>query len=93
MSKAYSRIPVIGGPKAKNEAIRRIEKNELACPSCGSPMLHHFSEIENYVREREDEESNPRNPSGRRNGLIIWFACEECGKDNALTIAQHKGCT
>lgn len=34
-----------------------------------------------------------RNPSSRRDGLAIAFWCENCGKTNELTFAQHKGCT
>ena len=33
------------------------------------------------------------NPSSRRHGLAIAFACEVCGDDLELTIAQHKGAT
>jgi hypothetical protein len=33
------------------------------------------------------------NPSGRRHGLAIAFACEGCGDDLELTVAQHKGKT
>lgn len=33
------------------------------------------------------------NPSARRSGLKIQFACECCGRDSYLNIAQHKGTT
>jgi hypothetical protein len=31
------------------------------------------------------------NPSARRDGIRVFFVCENCGKDSALTIVQHKG--
>lgn len=33
------------------------------------------------------------NPSGRRQGLSVWFWCESCRHRSQLTIAQHKGST
>jgi hypothetical protein len=33
------------------------------------------------------------NPSSRRDGVVIEFACEQCGDGPSLTIAQHKGDT
>ena len=33
------------------------------------------------------------NPSSRRHGLTIAFACEQCGDGLELTIGQHKGVT
>ena len=33
------------------------------------------------------------NPSSRRHGLAITFACDGCGDDLELTVAQHKGKT
>ncbi|MBY3119935.1 hypothetical protein [Rhizobium laguerreae] len=46
---------------------------------------------------RKDRE-HVRNPSSRRDGLVIGFWCEGCGGGDAervleLTVAQHKGCT
>lgn len=42
--------------------------------------------------------SGERNPSSRRDGLVISFTCEQCSRDDPgdvieLTIAQHKGST
>lgn len=42
--------------------------------------------------------SNEGNPSSRRSGMAIAFACEQCGGGTAddvieLTLAQHKGST
>jgi hypothetical protein len=34
-----------------------------------------------------------RNPSARRDGLRLWFACEQCDLDAAICIVQHKGQT
>lgn len=80
---------------------------KLTCPHCDSFLLHHFC-IESFERT-EDAESGTHvtvsaetvkkdsnmddNPSERRNGLLIRFECEECGKESVMTIAQHKGTT
>jgi len=37
------------------------------------------------------ENNRSANPSARRHGLSIEFNCENCGHENELTIAQHKG--
>ena len=37
--------------------------------------------------------SNSRNPSLRRDGIAIQFACEFCNGTLELTLAQHKGAT
>ncbi len=34
-----------------------------------------------------------KNPSGRRDGIRVFFSCESCGQASALTITQHKGQT
>jgi len=34
-----------------------------------------------------------KNPSGRRQGLLITFFCETCDGNPVLAIAQHKGFT
>jgi hypothetical protein len=33
------------------------------------------------------------NPSRRRDGIRIYFRCEDCDASVHLTIAQHKGCS
>lgn len=38
-------------------------------------------------------ENNQRNPSARRDGIIIGFWCECCSAHIEMHIAQHKGCT
>jgi Zn finger protein HypA/HybF involved in hydrogenase expression len=34
-----------------------------------------------------------KNPSRRRDGIRIYFWCEDCDASVHLTIAQHKGCS
>ena len=34
-----------------------------------------------------------RNPSNRRDGIVVAFWCEDCSALSELTIAQHKGYT
>lgn len=77
----------------------------LYCPDCGDSYLHHNA-VEVFHRPGEDAPSigigvergrtdaaSPRrNPSPRRGGLLIWFDCEGCGRDDlVLEIYQHKG--
>tara|TARA_R110000822_G_scaffold38746_6_gene107122 strand:+ start:496 stop:795 length:300 start_codon:yes stop_codon:yes gene_type:complete len=33
------------------------------------------------------------NPSMRRDGIRITFACENCDEESSLVLAQHKGTT
>jgi len=79
----------------------------IKCPFCGSDYLHHVR-VDVYDRE-EDEEKGlhvtawgeyvqtdtdlSKNPSPRRNGVLIYFECEGCRKTFPFTIAQHKGNT
>jgi len=79
----------------------------LLCPSCSSNHLHHWR-VEVFERAKDEangvhvsvEDGKPSidtdltgNPSERRHGLIIHFACEVCSAMSALTFAQHKGNT
>jgi hypothetical protein len=78
-------------------------------PGCQDTYLHHgpvyvFERTQGYedgptvttiVKGPDTTVSHdgPRNPSFRRNGLIVHFTCEICGGDAVLSIHQHKGCT
>ena len=83
--------------------------NNLLCPTCRSPYLHHFA-IRVFSRAREDADSTllevrdteamwledgaeKANPSSRRNGVAMRFWCEGCSILSELTFAQHKGMT
>lgn len=78
---------------------------ELCCPRCGSNFLHH-DKIEVFERPEDaahglhvaisDSKATvdthlDKNPSRRRDGLLVTFWCEGCHGICALTIAQHKG--
>jgi hypothetical protein len=79
----------------------------LECPSCHGNHLHH-GKVEIFDR-LEDQDIGLHvvvadgtaaidkdlwgNPSSRRHGLRIHFACEHCSATPMLTIAQHKGNT
>lgn len=80
---------------------------ELACPGCGSNMLHQ-DRVEVFERGEDDklgvhvvveglraiiDTDLKGNPSARRDGLAIRFWCESCDARPVLTIAQHKGST
>ena len=86
----------------------------LLCPRCRYDYLHQ-GRVEVYQRTEEDGASGiaaiiagavsdgvmDNNPSHRRDGVRIWFFCEECcqgddgewQEDLAMTIVQHKGRT
>ena len=80
----------------------------LCCPECGCVNIHQGA-VEIFNREKEDDPSGlhvhvtntqvivnndmGRNPSGRRDGLIIYFHCELCPARLQLAIWQHKGTT
>lgn len=81
--------------------------SELLCPACGGNYLRH-GRIHVYDRS-EDSRTGVHvtvsgsavnmnsdmsgNPSGRREGLLIEFFCEQCEAQPVLQIAQHKGLT
>lgn len=82
---------------------------ELACPNCGDPYLHH-GRIEVFDRAEDDKvvtrvvvdgmvTTGPRlnaevkNPSLRRHGLRINHWCENCQHTMDLCLTQHKGNT
>jgi hypothetical protein len=80
--------------------------NVLECPSCNESNLHQTSVGVFFRKEDSDDGvfkkidntgvqyANPsRNPSTRRDGLLISFVCEHCTADPELAIYQHKGST
>jgi hypothetical protein len=80
----------------------------LVCPGCGDHNLHQCV-VEVFNRYQEDNPSGLHvvindqalsrdvemdgNPSARRDGMYIYFACEHCPGIVRLSIAQHKGNT
>lgn len=52
-------------------------------------QVEEFKYDENIIKVDSDLS---RNPSLRRGGIIIKFACDHCGP-HELTISQHKGLT
>jgi len=95
--------------------IKLQDGNILKCPKCGYDCLHQAL-VEIYQRDGEDapngfavsidyssmklKTSQENNPSARRDGIRIYFICEECSaiseqnyKLMPLTIVQHKGNT
>lgn len=84
--------------------------DSLHCPRCGADTLHHGEVVVYDRAEDQPtcvktsifagqvsvdpRASNALNPSSRRHGLTIQFACESCGEAPIiLKIAQHKGST
>ena len=80
---------------------------ELLCPSCGGNFLHH-ERVEVFERAEDQKEglhisisegaiaidTNIKgNPSIRRQGLSIYFRCEECSATSIFKVQQHKGST
>jgi hypothetical protein len=78
----------------------------LQCPGCRSQYLHHYR-VDVFDRPREDAVSGLHVtvnagtlavttdladcPSARRDGVRIFFYCENCCAVPALSLAQHKG--
>lgn len=81
----------------------------LSCPSCGCEYLHqgriavyHNADdgrSEAKLTVCEDKTTHNRagfigkNPSPRRDGMLIEFDCEQCDGEPTLAIYQHKGNT
>jgi len=79
----------------------------LRCAGCDGDYLHQVKVDVFERREDADEGIHASitgsgmtvdsdltdNPSGRRHGLTIRFACEFCSTESVVTIAQHKGQT
>jgi transcription elongation factor Elf1 len=85
----------------------------INCPHCGEMNLHQIK-TEVFDRDTEDapigrhvfldkrihiDQNMANNPSGRRDGLRIYFFCEHCSEGDfeqvacVLNIYQHKGST
>lgn len=79
----------------------------LNCPNCTSNNLHQVS-ASVFFRDAEDSDTGKffridstkaektfgdKNPSSRRDGLLIEFECEQCDADPILAVYQHKGFT
>jgi len=87
--------------------MKTLEDKILECPYCGFDCLHQVG-VEVFERN-EDEEKGvhswtrgtgvsvdtdiSRNPSSRRQGVLIHFWCEGCDRVSSLSISQHKGNT
>jgi hypothetical protein len=79
----------------------------LQCPNCSSENLHQdsasvfFRDSEESLtgkffridRTKAEKTLGDKNPSSRRDGLLIEFWCEECDADPILAIYQRKGYT
>lgn len=79
----------------------------LNCPNCSSIYMRQCK-IEIFERGEDDKQGNhvivdgdnisvdrsmADNPSARRQGMRIYFSCEECKEKPKLAITQHKGQT
>lgn len=83
-----------------------IQGENLRCPSCFSEYIWHH-QVKVFSRDCQDGDgicvetlngasvfvtkNMSENPSIRRDGVLVRFSCEECGRVSKLTIAQHKG--
>lgn len=75
-------------------------QTNFLCPNCRSSFMRQervevFDGIHVLVDSGEVTVNTDMtgNPSAQKDGLFIWFRCEDCDKPSALTIAQHKGVT
>ena len=73
---------------------RWLDGPPMRCPRCDSTNLHHGVVVtrvdRDLIRGLRPSESS-RNPSSRRDGVVIAFECEQCGPGLEWTLAQHKG--
>ena len=82
-----------------------IADSIIECPGCGDNWLHQ-GRVE--VFDRSEDQPNHgiaiinggafpttegQNPSPRRQGMLIYFVCENCNSFPILAIFQHKGQT
>jgi hypothetical protein len=60
-----------------------------------APMVRHVAvDPDGAIRTAgADVNAISRNPSKRRDGVVIHFRCEGCGEGLLLNISQHKGQT
>jgi hypothetical protein len=81
----------------------------LCCPACGFLYLHQTGVVVYHRRNEDDQDMTvthvgygeaithrtreTNNPSERRSGMAIQFACEGCENVFELTIEEHKGNT
>ena len=80
----------------------------LHCDNCGEANLHHY-QTEIFNRTEEDSDignhviiqdqitvSNgnmSKNPSRRRDGVVVRLWCEHCDSETIIKVTQHKGST
>jgi hypothetical protein len=77
--------PQCGGAYLHHGAVRTYDRGEDAVVTTVATL------VEGRSTARRAASVIARNPSSRRHGLVIAFACEECGCRPELTLAQHKG--
>jgi hypothetical protein len=91
-----------------NNRVKYGDDASMCCPYCGHNYLHHKNVIV-YNRDHEDsnhglvvhsmdgsitiDDDLNGNPSGRRNGVLIYLECENCGNTYKLALYKHKGVT
>lgn len=85
-----------------------VDNAYMTCPNCGGEHLHQ-DRCEVYWRQSEGGPSDTiisstaestkqsgvqdRNPSDKRDGVLIRFWCENCSAHPELAVYQHKGNT
>jgi hypothetical protein len=88
--------------------VKYADNAAVRCLYCDDDYLHH-NDVAIYNRAGEDSnhglaiyaksdsvtinDDMAGNPSGRRNGLMIHFECENCSRTSKLALYQHKGVT
>ena len=95
----------IEGSAMKKE-VTQLWGTAIDCPCCLGNNLHQKS-VSVFFRNEDSpdgifkkvdltgvEYAHPsKNPSPRRDGMLISFFCETCDSDPELAIYQHKGST
>jgi hypothetical protein len=81
------RCPRCGDTDLRHGQVTAFDRNEDAEMTIVTRISGGFAETRLLPSDQAG------NPSSRRHGLAIAFACEGCGDGLELTIAQHKGST
>ncbi len=78
-------------PKCRGENLHQEQTQVFIRPTEDGPVQVITTSAWGDVLDSPDTDSE--NPSLRRDGLVIYFYCENCSHKPVLKIYQHKGTT
>ena len=80
-------------PKCKDEYLHQNEIEVFNRDKEDSPTGTHVTVLPAGEVNINTKGGMQKNPSARRQGVLIHFRCEQCGPGMQLAIYQHKGNT